>query len=146
MSITCKYSILILALLLIGCGEKNSLTKVTGTVKVGGKPMEFIVVELWPDNGPTSRGKTDASGNFVLRTMDQADAEGAVIGSHKVTFKDTWPTKDDVLLDSGEWKDNSNGKKSRISLKYADPVNSPESVTISENQAPLEFNIDPAGK
>ena len=141
-------SLCMFALLLAGCKEASNVTKVTGTVKLKGKgePLEYIVVELWPDNGPTSRGKSDASGNFTLRTMDTADLEGAVLGTHKVTFKDTWPMKDDVLSESGEWIDNSKGKKSRISNKYADPSFSPVSVTITANQAPLEFELDPAGK
>jgi hypothetical protein len=144
----CNFSILSLAIFLSGCGEKITLTKVTGTVKLKGtdKPLEYVVVEFWPDDGPTSRGKTDASGNFTLRTMDEADAEGAVLGSHKITFKDTWPMKDDVLTESGEWQDNSKGKKSRISTKYADPSKSPETVSVTENQAPLEFELDPAGR
>lgn len=147
MSNLCKSSFAVLLIFFCGCGEKITIAKVTGTVKMKGtnKPLEYIVVEFWPDNGPTSRGKTDSTGNFVLRTMDEADAEGAVLGSHKVTFKDTWPMKDDVLMDSGEWKDNSKGKKPRISSKYSDPTKTPESVTVSENQGAMEFVLDPAG-
>ncbi len=143
----CKFSFVALLILFCGCGEQLTVAKVTGTVKMKGtnKPLDYIVVEFWPDNGPTSRGKTDASGNFALRTMDEKDVEGAVLGSHKVTFKDTWPTKDDVLMDSGEWQDNSKGKKSRISLKYGDPTKTTETVTVSDNQGALEFVLDPAG-
>ncbi len=143
-----KFSVFMLVIFLCGCGEKVRITNVTGTVKMKGtnEPLEHIVVEFWPDDGPTSRAKTDASGNFSLRTMDEADAEGAVLGGHKVTFKDTWPMKDDVLTDSGEWKDNSKGKKARISSQYADPTKTPETITVAENQAPLDFVLTPAGK
>lgn len=147
MSKLCKLLVVTLLIFSGGCGEKITVAKVTGTVKMKGsnKPLEYIVVEFWPDNGPTSRGKTDASGNFILRTMDETDVEGAVLGSHKVTFKDTWPMKDDVLMDSGEWQDNSKGKKPRISARYSDPTKTPESITVSENQEALEFVLDPAG-
>lgn len=139
---------LLLVILIAGCGKTVNVAKVTGTVKMKGtgEPLEYIVVEFWPDNGPTSRGKTDASGNFSIRTMDMADLEGAVLGSHKVTFKDTWPMKDDVLGEGGEWIDNSKGKKSRISSKYGDPVMTPITMSVSANQAALEFELDPAGK
>ena len=144
----CKLSALVVVLLFAGCEEKLNVTKVTGTVKMKGtnEPLEYIVVEFWPENGPTSRAKTDSSGNFTLRTMDASDMEGAMLGGHKVTFKDTWPMKDDVLLESGEWQDNSKGKKTRISVKYADPSKTPESVSVGEDQAPFEFLLDPAGR
>jgi hypothetical protein len=142
------FSALCLVLYLTGCGKSSNITKVTGTVKMKGtgEPLEFIVVEFWPDNGPTSRGKTDASGNFTLRTMDEADAEGAVIGSHRVTFKDTWHMKDDYLNDGGEWVDMSKGKKPRISSKLGDPMSTTITKSVAENQAPFEFELDPIGK
>lgn len=148
MSRICKLSMLTLVIVLAGCGKSSNVAKVTGTVKMkgSGEPLEFIVVEFWPDNGPTSRGKTDASGNFTLRTMDEADVDGAVIGNHKVTFKDTWPMKDDYIGEGGDWVDMSKGKKSRINSKYADAVSTPITKSVSENQTPFEFELDPAGK
>ncbi len=143
----CIASLIALACV-VGCSKGPAVTKVTGTVKLKGsnEPLEFIVVEFWPDNGPNSRAKTDASGSFTLRTMDAADLEGVVPGSHKVTFTDTWPMKDDYLGEGGDWVDMSNGKKSRISSKYADPGKTPISITINSEQKTVEYELDPYGK
>ncbi len=132
----------------IGCNKGPSVCKVTGKVKLKGssEPLEFIVVEFWPENGPNSRGKSDSSGSFNLRTMDASDLEGVVPGSHKVTFIDTWPMKDDYLGEGGDWVDMSKGKKPRISSKYSDPAKSPISITIDNEQKTVEFELDPYGK
>ena len=143
----CIASLITLACV-FGCNKGPAVTKVTGTVKLKGsnEPLEFIVVEFWPDNGPNSRAKTDSSGSFTLRTMDAADLEGVVPGSHKVTFIDTWPMKDDYLGEGGDWVDMSNGKKPRISTKYTDPAKTPISITIGSEQKPVEYELDPYGK
>ena len=136
-----------LLLTLAGCsGNKLELEEVTGVVTLNGKPMEFIHVEFWPDVGPRSFGKTDAEGKFTLQ-LDDRTREGAVPGSHKVSLKDTWPTKDDYINDGGEWVDMSEGKKSRIATKYYDAPRSPLSVTVKSGETNhFEFPIDAAGK
>ena len=82
--------------LVTGCGDKLQVAEVTGVVTLNGKPLEFIHIEFWPDVGPRSFGKTDANCKFTLQTDDRSQM-GAVPGSHKVSIKDTWPTKDDFI-------------------------------------------------
>jgi hypothetical protein len=136
-----------LAIAFAGCGgDKLKVEKVTGVVTMNGKPMEFIHVEFWPDVGPRSFGKTDAEGKFTLQ-LDDRSREGAVPGRHQVSLKDTWPTKDDYISESGEWVDMSQGKRSRISTRYYDAPKSPLNVNVKTGEANhFELPIDPAGK
>ena len=70
-----------------------------------------------------------------------------MVGSHKVTLKDTWHMQDDYLDAGGEWVDMSKGRKSRISVKYGDPTTSPLSATVERGKANVvDFAVDPAGK
>lgn len=131
---------------LAGCGDKLQVAEVTGVVTLDGKPLEFIHVEFWPDVGPRSFAKTDASGTFTLQTDDRTQM-GAVPGSHKVSLKDTWHTRDDYISEGGDWVDMSAGKKGRISTKYFDAVRSPLSVSVKAGEANnFEFPVDPVGK
>ena len=112
--------------LLAGCqGNSVPTSEVTGIVTLDGTPLELIHIEFWPvGDGQRSIGKTDESGKFALE-LDDLSKKGAAIGNHKVMLRDTWPMKDNVLSRSGEWIDNSKGKKSRISNKYYDVSTSP---------------------
>lgn len=131
---------------LAGCGDKLEVTEVTGVVTLKGEPLEFIHVEFWPDVGPRSFGKTDASGKFTLQTDDRTQS-GAVPGTHKVSLKDTWHTRDDYISEGGDWVDMSAGKKARISSKYFDAIQSPLSVTVKPGEPNnFEFEVDPNGK
>jgi len=129
-----------------GCGDKLQVAEVTGVVTLNGEPLEFVHVEFWPEVGPRSFGKTDASGKFTLQTDDRTQP-GAVPGSHKVSLKDTWHTREDYISDGGDWVDMSAGKKSRISTKYYDAVKSPLSVSVKSGEANnFDFAVDPLGK
>ncbi len=108
-----------------------------------GKPLEFIHVEFWPENGQRSFGKTDREGRFELVTDDRS-AKGAVPGTHKVSLRDTWPTSDDYIGEGGDWVDMSNGRKSRIHSKYYDAIQSPLTVRVEPNQDNFfEFTAEP---
>lgn len=75
----------------IGCSGRGDkwtqsrppVYKATGKVMYQGKPLEKALVLYHPSNGDHSPyGETDAEGNFVLTTFDQAD--GGPAGSYKV--------------------------------------------------------------
>ena len=72
----------------VGCSEPASTATVSGVVTLDGKPLEFIHVEFWPENGQRSFGKTDSEGRFELLTDDRS-TKGAVPGTHKVSLRDT---------------------------------------------------------
>lgn len=129
-----------------GCSDAPEVAEVSGVVTLNGEPLEFIHVEFWPDAGPRSFGKTDANGKFTLQTDDRTQS-GAAPGSHKVSLKDTWHTRDDYIGEGGDWVDMSAGKKGRISTKYFDAVRSPLSVTVKPGEVnQYDFPVDPLGK
>jgi hypothetical protein len=129
-----------------GCAEGLKVAEVSGTVTMNGEPMEFIHVEFWPETGPRSFGKTDASGKYTLKTDDHTQS-GAALGKHKVALRDTWPSKDDYISDGGDWVDKSEGKKSRIDTKYYDAQNSPITVEVIAGRLnTLDLTVDPAAK
>jgi hypothetical protein len=71
--------------LTVGCGGAGGDTgRVKGKVTVAGQPVEGIAVTFTPASGRPAVGVTDASGNFTLSTLSNAD--GAVPGTHKVSF------------------------------------------------------------
>lgn len=68
---------------------------------MGGKPLAGIVVNFQPvakrsdqpNPGPGSYGITDADGRFTLRTVEP-DADGAVVGTHRVHLRTKPPPQD----------------------------------------------------
>lgn len=73
------------SVLALGCGGTGADTaRVKGKVTVAGQPMEGIAVTFTPASGRPAVGVTDASGNFTLSTL--ANADGAVPGTHQVSF------------------------------------------------------------
>jgi hypothetical protein len=76
-------ALLCLSLLVLGCGSEGPhVVKVTGTVTRGGKPVERLVVNFWPQKGRPSWGVTDKEGHYTLNY--ERNRDGAVVGPHKV--------------------------------------------------------------
>src|SRR5260370_32621542 len=74
-----------------GCSGGPTFAPVAGTVAGGGKPLDNVQVEFWPQvSGPRSIGVTDKDGHFTL-TSDNGNEQGAVVGSHKVVLVDLAP-------------------------------------------------------
>jgi hypothetical protein len=84
-----------LSLALIGCGKgagKFELTPAKGVVLIDGKPAPDVMVQVMPDiakksNGPTSQAVSNASGEFVLQTVE--GKPGASVGESIAIFVDT---------------------------------------------------------
>ena len=70
-------------LLATGCGSKNKLHKVEGTVTYDGKPLAGATVQFVPldSNGTTANGMTGDDGSFRLTTHSTGD--GAKPGDYK---------------------------------------------------------------
>ena len=82
-------SSLIMAMLL-GCGDSGfpKTYKVSGTVKLGGKPVDGALVTFQPSGeGKSAVGSTNDKGEFKLSTFGPGD--GAMPGSYKVTITKT---------------------------------------------------------
>ena len=127
---------------LVGCGGDGiKIAEVEGTVKLGGKPLDKIMVEFWPESdGPRSFGETDAEGHFKLKT-DDGKRDGASVGSHKVILKDSGVLGDKFMGRAGENMDMAKGKKPRVSGKYASPETTPISKTVEADKK-NEFDIE----
>lgn len=88
-------------LLLPGCGDTDyELAPVSGKVTLDGKPLAEAKVSFQPESqsgqpnpGPGSYGTTDADGRYTLRTIEP-DADGAVVGQHKVRLTGKMPPQD----------------------------------------------------
>src|SRR5262245_51624881 len=82
--------ILAIASLAAGCGGEPDLLRVTGTVKIDGRPAEGVQVSFWPADaaGRNSRyrfalGMTGRDGRFEARSVSE---KGIEAGDYKVTF------------------------------------------------------------
>lgn len=88
--------------LLAGCnGPEYELAPVSGRVTMDGKPLAEVIVRFQPiaersdqpNPGPGSFGTTDQDGRYRLRTI-KPDAEGAVVGTHRVYLSSKPPPQD----------------------------------------------------
>ncbi|MFM8702345.1 MAG: hypothetical protein ACKOHG_00450 [Planctomycetia bacterium] len=69
-----------------GCAPSNK-AGVTGTVTLGGKPIENVRVTFTPDRGPGGAGNTAADGTYTLFAGPR-DKGFVVIGPCRVHFTD----------------------------------------------------------
>lgn len=84
-----------LCALLGGCGGGPELGTVTGTVTLGGKPLEGALVSFAPQNGRPSSDTTDAAGHYELQYT--IDKPGAMIGSHSVSISTSTMREDGTI-------------------------------------------------
>ena len=72
---------------LAGCGKKENVVSVSGTVLLDGKPLEGATVTFHPvKSGAVGHGKTDASGRFTIMT---GSLQGVKPGEYIVTVQKT---------------------------------------------------------
>ncbi|MCA9008597.1 MAG: hypothetical protein KDB01_02565 [Planctomycetaceae bacterium] len=71
------------ALAVVGCGDGGpEVAEVQGTVTLGGKPLQGIVVILQPSSGRPSDGITNAEGKYEL--FFKRGKPGAQLGMHSI--------------------------------------------------------------
>jgi hypothetical protein len=126
-----------------GCSGGPTFAEVIGTVKVGGKPMENVQVEFWPEvTGPRSIGVTDRDGRFTLRTQDGKQA-GAVIGPHKVVLVDL-STYAKIPLNRSRQVENVDFSPKRFAGRYGDPNHTPLKKEVKAGEAnTFDLSADP---
>ena len=82
----------------LGCG-KYSLSPVSGTITLDGKPLADATVTFTPAergaNSPQSSGKTDKSGKYSLNLVED-ETTGAVMGKHHVIIAKNFVSESDV--------------------------------------------------
>lgn len=70
-------------LLALGCGGRDDLGRVTGTITLDGEPLPNAFVVFSPTNGgTTSYGRSDQSGQYEMMFSD--DEMGAWLGENRV--------------------------------------------------------------
>ena len=132
---------LVAVTILVGCGGGVAVAPVEGTITLDGKPLDKIMVEFWPDAvGPRSFGETDSKGHFKL-TTDDGKSEGAAIGLNRVTLKDLSVMGDKFMGRAAEHVNLSEGRKPRISSKFAQAETTPVDETVISGKK-NEFTIE----
>lgn len=106
-----------------GSGDRPELGKVSGTVKMDGKPLSGVIVVFKPDAGRAATGIADAAGKYQLTYLHGVN--GAKVGPSTVSFE--WP-----LGTSGP----------AIPEKYA--AKSELKVEVKMGSNTLDFNLEPA--
>ena len=129
-----------------GCGDGGpKVVPVEGTVKLNGKPLDKILVEFLPtSDGQRSFAETDAEGHFKL-TTDDGKKNGATVGKHKITLKDTSVLGDKFMGRKAEDMDLAQGRKSRIAGRFQDPEKSKLSVEVSDS-GKNNFDLEASAK
>lgn len=135
-------SLLMLAaigLMSAGCGGGDGppLTKVSGTVKLGGKPLPNATVTFEPASGKRpSYGVTDASGRYTLKFTQ--NSLGAVRDEHVVRIS-TWkaPTES-----GGTWRA---GEPELVPAVYNDLARESANMKhkVTGGSATIDFDLDP---
>jgi hypothetical protein len=127
--------------MIIGCGKARTPTyPVSGTIQFGdGLPVRFGMVEFIPEaEGPSARGKIDATGRFVLGTFEASD--GAVAGRHQVIVvqhitSDIAPPADHAH------KSDAEEPSAMVDLRYSQLETSPLSATVEEGPNEVRLRV-----
>jgi hypothetical protein len=122
-----------------GCNRSGlNLAYVDGVVTYNGQPVEHAGVIFKPDTGPFAMGTTDGEGKFTLIT---ANHPGALIGEHKVGISKTQTTATAVAGARFPRYD----VKHHIPERYASPVSSELTATVSKSKSKNHFKFELTG-
>ena len=85
----------LIACWLAGCGKKGDIVPVSGRVTLDGQPLADVAINFGPLTGGmegayAAYGKTDASGRYTLRLVDD-NRIGATVGKNRVTLNENTP-------------------------------------------------------
>lgn len=127
------FTLSLLVLCSVGCGEKiPPIVEAHGVVKINGQPAGNLSLQFHPVNSqgnivPGSLATSDAQGKFVLKTT--GDANGAVIGKHRVTVWDNNLSEDDGTKPGSRPR-----KANRIPSQYLDAGTTPIEIEVVEGK------------
>ena len=127
-------AVLLFASFMTGCLESGETPPETAVVKgkvtYQSKPVSDATIVFFPKSGPVATGKTDAEGNYTLKTNS---ADGASIGDHQVTVS----PPSDSSTSSGEISYDLPAKsasKSALPSKYSDKETSGITKTVKAGE------------
>ena len=128
-------SVLILSILVSGCGDSSATVPVTGTVKFeSGEPLTGANVLFQPvDGGQRARGTVRSDGSFELGTA--ASDDGAVLGVHRVVVTPAVPAEaiDDPQAIARH--------RATVDRRYQDIQSTPLEVTVKDDGSANDFEI-----
>jgi hypothetical protein len=129
-------------LMLAGCGRSGpALSPVEGVIKLNGKPVDNIVIQLEPENWPAGTPRmsftavSDAQGRFVLKSGD--GRPGVAAGQYKVYLIDNNLSTDDEPDTPGARRPAA----SRILPIYMSPATSPLTLTVEAGKKEYELLV-----
>ena len=135
-------AMVITLLTVAGCSGGPTFAPVRGTVTLGGKPLENVQVEFWPQvRGPRSIGVTDKEGRFTL-TSDNGKEPGAVVGSHKVVLVDLVPYAK-VPVNMPREVEKVNLASVRFGKQFADPNRTPLQKEVAAGKNTIDLVAGP---
>jgi len=149
-----RYLLLFVTILAVGvttgCGDgKIATIKVTGTITFEGEPLADASVNFTPETegaGHPAYGTTDASGHYVLQTLQGKVDAGTTPGSYLVTISKT--EKRAIAAPTGEYDGNSPADdpnqpppKSLIPERYARVTTSELTATVSKESTVFDFDL-----
>ena len=141
-----RYSALVAAVLLVGCGgggpnDMPEVGAVTGTVTIDGQPGANLMVTFQPEGGRPSMGATDASGKYELTYS--REAMGAKIGKNLVTISSV---QSDAAYEAGETEaaatDDAEPAEDPIPAKYNTMAVDNPDMTVEVKPGENTFNWD----
>ena len=132
MSFFRDFTCLLLLLLLLGCGSRSDLGSVRGKVTLDGQPLPNAFLVFAPTTqGTSSRGKTDAAGEYEMMFTDRE--KGAWIGENL------------VRIHTGDVGSDGPGPKERVPATYNQ--NTTLKVVVKPGANTFDFDLkSSAGK
>jgi len=135
-----------------GCGSKKTVP-VEGTVVMDGQPLAGAAVSFVPlGEGRSARGETDASGKFVLTTVQPGD--GVQAGTYKVGVSkmEAVAALENVAPTTPEGAPQLSGPvnmgegpppppKSLVPPKYLNPDTSGIQIEVKAEMAPVKIEL-----
>lgn len=128
-----------LGIFVTGCGGGGpSMGRVSGTVKLDGKPLTKGTVTFIATDGknPNATGAIDSSGKYTLQTTEPGD--GAVVGSYKVAISDT----DTAALNTAMPGMPAPVQKSAVPKSYLDAGTSGLTATVTTGSNTKDFDLN----
>jgi hypothetical protein len=113
--------------------------KVTGTVTRGGKAVEKMEVNFWPESGRPSWGLTDIEGRYSLKYDEHRD--GAVAGKHRVWVR-VKPASPKEEADAANGLVTPHPQINSIIEKYGNRKTSPLTVEVKEDNQVIDLPLD----
>jgi hypothetical protein len=120
---------LLLCITVVGCGgasDAPTLVKVSGVANFQGAPLPDATLTFYPSEGPVGVARTDANGEFQVRTNGTL---GAIIDTHKVTVAVAAAATEAPPMDGNEM---AVANKSTLPKKYADKETTDLQITIPD--------------